>query len=241
MHIVGIANNVDFLARLFANPSFTRAELDTCLIERERDRLFAHDAHYERVSNELLAFACARVLADDARGETDDPWSSTHGWRLNTRTRTLTQIEARRADVELEYSAAATAFAMVRCSLEIARADVRGWRSRSAAILRRRRGKEADECICRAPPSRAGPGGIAQSGEHEATGGRLTAPMPGRVIAVTTHAGARVARGTPLLVLEAMKMEHTIVAPGDGVVSELLYAVGDQVTEGAELVRFEAE
>jgi len=64
--------------------------------------------------------------------------------------------------------------------------------------------------------------------------------MPGKVIAITTHAGASVARGTPLLVMEAMKMEHTIVAPGDGVVSELLYAVGDQVAEGAELVRFES-
>ena len=82
---------------------------------------------------------------------------------------------------------------------------------------------------------------IAMSGRHEAGGGRLTAPMPGKVIAVNTHAGARVNIGTPLLVMEAMKMEHTIVAPADGVVAELLYGVGDQVAEGAELVRFEAE
>ena len=65
--------------------------------------------------------------------------------------------------------------------------------------------------------------------------------MPGKVIAVNTHAGARVNIGTPLLVMEAMKMEHTIVAPADGVVAELLYGIGDQVAEGAELVRFEAE
>src|SRR5512134_3373456 len=51
MHIVGVANNVDFLARLFANASFGRAELDTGLIERERERLFAHDAQDERVGN----------------------------------------------------------------------------------------------------------------------------------------------------------------------------------------------
>jgi len=77
MHIVGLANNVDFLAGCFQS-SFVRGELDTGLIERERERLFAHDAHDERVGNELLAFACARVLTDDARGETGDPWSSTH-------------------------------------------------------------------------------------------------------------------------------------------------------------------
>ena len=82
---------------------------------------------------------------------------------------------------------------------------------------------------------------IALSGKQDAGGGRLTAPMPGKVIALSTQAGARVTQGTPLLVMEAMKMEHTIVAPADGVVAELLYAVGDQVTEGAELVRFEAE
>ena len=53
-------------------------------------------------------------------------------------------------------------------------------------------------------------------------------------------AGARVERGATLLVMEAMKMEHTIVAPADGVVADVLFSVGDQVDEGAELVRFEA-
>jgi 3-methylcrotonyl-CoA carboxylase alpha subunit len=64
--------------------------------------------------------------------------------------------------------------------------------------------------------------------------------MPGKVIAIAASAGERVERGAPLLVMEAMKMEHTIVAPADGVVADVLYGVGDQVEEGAELVRFEA-
>jgi len=64
--------------------------------------------------------------------------------------------------------------------------------------------------------------------------------MPGKVIAISTAAGARVERGATLLVMEAMKMEHTIVAPVDGVVADVLFGVGDQVDEGAELVRFEA-
>ncbi|WP_035848048.1 biotin/lipoyl-containing protein, partial [Cupriavidus neocaledonicus] len=69
--------------------------------------------------------------------------------------------------------------------------------------------------------------------------GKLTAPMPGKVIAVMVEAGSTVARGTPLLVMEAMKMEHTISAPADGVVSEILYGVGEQVAEGAQLLAFE--
>jgi 3-methylcrotonyl-CoA carboxylase alpha subunit len=75
----------------------------------------------------------------------------------------------------------------------------------------------------------------------EAGGGRLTAPMPGRVAEVHVRPGARVARGAPLLVLEAMKMEHTIAAPGDGRVTEIHYATGDLVEEGAELLALELE
>jgi 3-methylcrotonyl-CoA carboxylase alpha subunit len=68
-------------------------------------------------------------------------------------------------------------------------------------------------------------------------GGRLTAPMPGKVVAMLTKVGDRVQQGQALAVMEAMKMEHTLHAPHDGVVQELLYAVGDQVAEGGELLR----
>lgn len=81
---------------------------------------------------------------------------------------------------------------------------------------------------------------LAHAAEGEGEGGKLTAPMPGKVIAVMVQAGSRVARGAPLLVMEAMKMEHTISAPADGVVGEVLYGVGEQVGEGAQLLSFEA-
>jgi 3-methylcrotonyl-CoA carboxylase alpha subunit len=64
--------------------------------------------------------------------------------------------------------------------------------------------------------------------------------MPGKVIAVLVETGAKVERGAPLLIMEAMKMEHTIMAPAAGSVREILYGVGDQVAEGAELIRFDA-
>ncbi|OZA56567.1 MAG: 3-methylcrotonyl-CoA carboxylase [Acidovorax sp. 17-64-282] len=78
---------------------------------------------------------------------------------------------------------------------------------------------------------------LAHSGEAAAEGGRLTAPMPGKVVSFAVKAGDAVTKGQPLAVMEAMKMEHTIAAPADGVVQELLYAPGDQVTEGAELLK----
>ena len=73
-------------------------------------------------------------------------------------------------------------------------------------------------------------------GRGAAEGGRLTAPMPGKVVSFAVKAGDKVSKGQALAVMEAMKMEHTIAAPADGTVAELLYAPGDQVAEGAELL-----
>ncbi|TSA09588.1 MAG: acetyl-CoA carboxylase biotin carboxyl carrier protein subunit, partial [Comamonadaceae bacterium] len=66
------------------------------------------------------------------------------------------------------------------------------------------------------------------------------APMPGKVVSFAVKAGDKVKIGQALAVLDAMKMEHTISAPADGVVAELLYAPGDQVPEGAELLKLVA-
>jgi len=65
--------------------------------------------------------------------------------------------------------------------------------------------------------------------------------MPGKSIAVKTQAGASVTRGQALLIMEAMKMEHTITAPVDGIVAAVNFSQGDQVEEGVELVIFETQ
>jgi 3-methylcrotonyl-CoA carboxylase alpha subunit len=82
---------------------------------------------------------------------------------------------------------------------------------------------------------------IAHAGEAAEEGGRLTAPMPGKVISVLVQPGSAVSRGDPLLVMEAMKMEHTITAPSDGIVALIHYGIGDQVIEGAALVAIEQQ
>ena len=83
---------------------------------------------------------------------------------------------------------------------------------------------------------------LAEAEAHAGEGpaGVPTAPMPGVVVAVSVAAGAEVVRGAALMVIEAMKVEHTIRAPSDGTVDEVLYAVGDAVEEGAALVAFTA-
>ena len=75
----------------------------------------------------------------------------------------------------------------------------------------------------------------AESAQDEQGG--LTAPMPGKVVSFAVKVGDKVKAGQSLAVMEAMKMEHTIAAPKDGQVQELLYAPGDQIAEGAELLK----
>jgi 3-methylcrotonyl-CoA carboxylase alpha subunit len=74
------------------------------------------------------------------------------------------------------------------------------------------------------------------AGDDVDAGGGLVAPMPGKVVAVLVATGDRVSRGQPLVVMEAMKMEHTITAPSDGEVAEVRHGVGEQVAEGAPLI-----
>jgi 3-methylcrotonyl-CoA carboxylase alpha subunit len=82
---------------------------------------------------------------------------------------------------------------------------------------------------------------MARAGETASeASGRLTAPMPGKVLSFAVKPGDKVSKGQALAVMEAMKMEHTIASPADGVVAELMFAPGDQVTDGAELLRLVA-
>jgi len=244
-HIVGLANNVDFLARLMDNPAFIAADLDTGLIERERERLFATEA---RVPEDMLAAACARVLADEATasGSHRDPFDMRNGWRLNyTYTRTLTLASAHGVhDVLLDYGRSGYRYrhggndaALAIAAHDGSRLRLRfGHRLLSADVVR-----EGDDLHVFS-------GGryrtltlvdvIAHAGERDGNAAGLVAPMPGKVIAVHVAAGSRVTKGAPLLVMEAMKMEHTIVAPDDGTVDAVLYGAGEQVAEGAPLVTF---
>jgi 3-methylcrotonyl-CoA carboxylase alpha subunit len=244
-HIVGLANNVDFLARLMDNPSFIAADLDTGLIERERERLFALEV---RVPEDMLAAACARVLADEAAasGSRRDPFDMRNGWRLNyIYTRTLTLASAHGVhDVLLDYGRDGWRYRHGSHDTPLAIVANDGTRLRlrlgdrqlSADVVRD--GDDLHVFSAGRHRTLTLVDVIAHAGEHDGDGAGLVAPMPGKVIAVHVAAGSRVAKGTPLLVMEAMKMEHAIVAPEDGIVEAVLYAAGEQVAEGAPLVTF---
>ncbi|MEW6512792.1 MAG: acetyl/propionyl/methylcrotonyl-CoA carboxylase subunit alpha [Pseudomonadota bacterium] len=254
-HIVGVTSNVGFLARLVACPSFARADLDTGLIEREHDFLFPPAGAVEPPRDAWRLAALAELLRDRnygaahaaASGDPHSPWHQRDGWRANGAARREILLRADccekrvvasycQAGFRLEMDGQISAAAGVLNAEGTLRADLDGRRLTVTVVAageKRHVFFDGMSFIFAAidPLFHAGEGGGAEGG--------LTAPMPGKVIALLVAPGARVEKGAPLIVLEAMKMEHTLVAPAAGTVKAFCYAVGEQVADGAELLEFE--
>jgi 3-methylcrotonyl-CoA carboxylase alpha subunit len=245
--IVGLANNIAFLKRLIESKPFAAAELDTGLIERHHDELFPAS---RTAPKQALALAVASLLGSERgrKSAANDPWGSTSGWRLNG-------VLQR----QLDFADESNAYPVVVGYIETGWSVRHGNQQSEIAVLQRKGQdfviKLGGETV-RGTVVRDGEmfhvfhagehialnykDPLAHAGEAESEGGRLTAPMPGKIVALLVDKGKTVEKGAPLLIMEAMKMEHTIAAPANGVVEELLYAVGDQVAEGAQLLAFKA-
>ncbi|MDB5873561.1 MAG: acetyl/propionyl/methylcrotonyl-CoA carboxylase subunit alpha [Ramlibacter sp.] len=241
-HIVGLATNVQFLRYVVRSPSFAQANLDTALIPREEAVLFKQ----EPVGLPLAAAAAiAQALLQERGTEGADPFSRRDGWRSHGLTVRRFQFEFHDepAKAELTYLhdgalslkvgnvAGALQFAATPRGIDI---DYAGQRFVASVYA----SGETDHVFsARGATQILAIDLLAHAGEGEADTGRLTAPMPGKVVSFAVKAGDKVTKGQALAVMEAMKMEHTIAAPADGVVAELMYGPGDQVAEGAELLK----
>jgi len=253
--VAGVTTNREFLFRIATHPAYAAGELDTGFIARHRAELIPAPvpAPHAAIAAASLARVLQQAAAARAAAETlADPWSPWQrrdGWRLNGATYQdlrwrdalgeraarvhygragyVLEIENRRAEATAEWEAdGALAFALD------------GSRARGAVLQVRddvtvmldgleHRLHYIDPLIP----------GVAL----DESGGHLTAPMPGKVVEVKVTPGACVKRGQALMVLEAMKMEHTIAAPADGTVEAVHYAAGDLVEEGADLIDFAAD
>ena len=252
--IVGLATNIGFLKRLVEGRAFATADLDTGLIERNQDTLFPPP---QAVPAGALALAAVALIESEKAssavrpaGHASDPWGNALGWRLNgALARPLsfsddyTQASGSGDYLPLlEYRSAGWLLDGAQLTLLAQDGDqfnIRlGEQAVHGTVLR---DGELFHVFC---------GGshyalhykdpMAHAGEAEAEGGRLTAPMPGKVVAVLVARGQQVKKGDALVIMEAMKMEHTIAAPHDGLVEDILYAVGDQVGDGAPLLAFKS-
>ena len=247
--IVGVATNVEFLARTVAGKAFAGADLDTGLIERCRAELFPEDAGPR--DEDLAAAALAELLAEQAQaaatastsGDPHSPWNIVDGWRLNLGSHlALVFAEGDRShEVEIHFTTAGLTFSRGGKAQHLAgreEDDVLHVMLGDAAFRTRAVRDGAHWHLFRDGRHRVLALQSAQTApEPDGALGSLAAPMPGKVLQVLVSVGARVAKGTPLVILEAMKMEHTIAAPHDGQVAELHFKAGEQVNEGAELLR----
>jgi 3-methylcrotonyl-CoA carboxylase alpha subunit len=244
--IVGLSTNVQFLRHVASSASFASAQLDTALIPREADVLFQQD----RVGRALtVAAAVAQTLIAERATEGADPFSRRDGWRPFGLTVRRFDFEYRGESLQAQLSylhdgallldlgevsgplvfSALESDSGTRMDLSFngQRQTVQTWQRDELVHVFCDLGATVITEI----------DALAHAGEAAAEGGRLTAPMPGKVVSFSVKAGDTVKKGQPLAVMEAMKMEHTIAAPADGTVAELLYAPGDQVAEGAELLK----
>lgn len=243
--IVGLSSNVQFLRHVVKSEAFAQAKLDTALIEREKAVLFQQTAVPTPLA---VAIAVAQQLQAEQALETADPFSRRDGWHSHgTVRRSFTFVQdSATIQAVLTYGHHGTPQLQV--------GDVAAplhWQPQGDGLLVEFAGARSTAQVHVTGEARHifTPRGaavlqlqdpLAHAGEGHSEGGRLTAPMPGKLVSFAVKAGDAVTKGQALAVMEAMKMEHTIAAPADGVVQELLYAPGDQVTEGAELIRIEA-
>jgi 3-methylcrotonyl-CoA carboxylase alpha subunit len=241
-HIVGLSTNVQFLRHVVRSPSFSEANLDTALIQREQAVLF----NQEPVGLAMAgASAIAQALLQEKAAEGNDPFSRRDGWCSHGLALRRFEFEFRGepAKAELTYLhdgalmltvgnvSGALSFRQTPAGIDLHFAGQR-------MVARVYAHGESDHVFTgRGATQILAIDLLAHAGEGQADTGRLTAPMPGKVVSFAVKAGDKVSKGQALAVMEAMKMEHTIAAPADGTVSELMYAPGDQVAEGAELLR----
>ena len=241
--IVGVANNVAFLGRLVSCPAFAAADLDTALIEREQQFLFPEQHEPGR---EVWHAAAVATLVRDGSGAGNSPWEAIDGWRLGGRAQRSLRFRTGDADKTVLVSYLATGWQL---QLDGQDSTVTGRLLESGALQMTIDGARRELVVISSGDdqnifidgechvlSRIDP--LQGAATAAASPAGLASPMPGRVIALLAEVGAQVAKGTPLLVLEAMKIEHTIVAPGTGTIRAFRVAAGEQVAEGVELVDF---
>lgn len=251
LQLVGLHVNVGFLQRLVASVPFVTAALDTGLIARHQAALLPAPVP---AGMPVLALACMGLLDAEATAVrtgkvVSEPWAQPSGWRMNlTLQRRLTWSEhGQPVPLLLTYHPASWLLAHANATGEPAvvrleqhqdkafTLNVDGQRVCGTVVLD---GVAVHVFYAGQHSVLLYDDALAHTGQAEVEAGRLTAPMPGKIVAIMVKPHDPVKKGVPLLIMEAMKMEHTILAPRDGVVETVLYAVGDQVEEGVPLLAF---
>jgi 3-methylcrotonyl-CoA carboxylase alpha subunit len=252
--VAGVTTNVGFLGAIAGHPAFAALEIDTGFIERYRADLLPAP---QPVPDMGLAFASLALLlwrdeeakAASARtGDPHSPWHLTNGWRMNDDNHhDFRFIDAEQlVPVTVHFESDGWRMDLPGGSLLARGASLTG-RTIGAEIGGERRTATVVKddmtlsILCDGATWRLKlDDPSAKAAERDGGDGRLAAPMPGTVVQVLVAPGDVVTSGQPLVVVEAMKMEHAIKAPADGTVTAIHFKVGDAVADGADLLDFEA-
>ena len=230
--IGGLKTNLSFLRRIIAHPAFAAAELDTDFIPRYQEDLLPPPHELPAAFWTAAAEAYRQSLTPDVRDDDpNSPWALSSGLRCGLPAQTLLALEA---NGERQIVTLTTPSTDTRPEQLILEKD--GVQRRHLAIRREDTlylyWEGELHRVTRFDPV------IAAGSGHDSQGG-LSAPMNGSVVRILVTPGQTVAAGAALVVLEAMKMEHSLRAPRDGVVKSLFCQDGDMVKEGSVLVALE--
>ena len=247
--IGGTVTNLDFLYNLATCRPFVEAELDTGFIDKHAELIF-HQRQQD-LEQELPLAALALLLDKQAQGAARScldpwsPWQTGNAWRLNEPHSHRLTLHCHGADHPVEVEQAGGYYIVRAAGAEVRlQGELRGDSLQLEVEGHRQRGTLArtpdgytlylaqGACHFREVLPDTGEAGAGGAGNG------LAAPMNGTIVALLVEPGSPVAADTPLLVMEAMKMEHTIRAPAAGTVNAFYYQSGDLVDGGAELLDF---
>lgn len=251
---VGVTTNLELLLAILRDGAFADNAFDTDYTDRELSRLLperraARDPEYALAA--LFLLLERDDLAQQERSKTGDPtspWGSLKAWRMNQAATDVLILRDNAANEDFHVQVAFLADGY-RLALPGGEMVVSGSIDNQGNLLASLGGARITASVVRSNDivSTIIRGDIRQftvvnplSAEEISASddGRLTAPMPGKIIEISVEEGVSVERGTPLLKMEAMKIEHTISAPSDGRVSKLNYTIDDWVDEGTVLLDF---
>lgn len=245
-HVAGAVTNVAFLSALAAHAVFATGDVDTGLIERDLKNLIT----LQSPPLEALAIGALAALGLTRFRDVTDPWETLTGWRHWSDAKQYAHLQWKSERIDIDVVCKGGGAFLVGTSdgekhLTVLDGSDDGLRINFAGHVVSAKAVSGNGTLTVFFDGQAYdfglPDWLAESDEEEAGGDSVVSPMPGLVKLVSVNEGADVSRGDILIVLEAMKMEHSLAAPRDGKVAALYVQEGQQVEDGMVLLALGGE